>query len=72
MDEFKSRINSVMTRSDSGINRRASFVIGNSLELLHLTMLVTHVLTFFLVNGCLRIIQVKQGTFSVNAYKVYI
>ena len=61
-----------MTRSDSGKNRRASFAVGNSLELRYLTMLVTHVPTFFFVNGYLHIIQMKEGTFLVYAYKLYI
>ena len=37
-----------------------SFFIGNSLELHHLTMLVTLVITFFFVDGYLHIIQLKE------------
>ena len=62
----------MMTRPDSGKIRRASFAIGNSLELRYLTMLVTHAPTFFFVDGYLYIIQMKEGTFLVYAYKVYI
>jgi len=62
----------MMTRSDSGKIRRALFAIGNSLELRYLTMLVTQVPTFFFVNGYLHIIQMKEGTFWIYAYKVYI
>ena len=62
----------MMTRSDSGINESVSFVIGNSCKLHHLTMLVTHVLKLFFVNGYLHVIQVKQLTFPIYADKVYI
>ena len=50
----------MITRSDSGKNQRASFVIGNSLVLRHLTTLVTHVLAFFTINGYLYIIHMKH------------
>ena len=54
-----------MTRSDSGINESTSFVIGNSCKLRHLTVLVTHIPTFFFVDGYFHIIQVKLFQFTL-------